>query len=285
MIWRQYRSRNSQDGSGILTVTTDHPSGVSEPAHSPARRPYFPALDGVRAIAALMVMWFHGNVLYPLRASILGQTGGRSLLRPIGLSDYDDPSSVEARRLGRDSPLLHPADPQNLPALLWVSGCIQPRRSRDLDLVLDLSVELPHGVWRATPRRAAALLVAGGGGAVLPGMAVSGPILAAALLSRGSGLAWFQIVKYSAATGTYACLVGLLVVTHGGWAHRFLASKPMRAIGRVSYGLYVFHRVVLAWSSTTWAGTQRGRGSRLSFLEPIWWRWGASTALKSTLQI
>lgn len=83
-----------------------------------------------------------------------------------------------------------------------------------------------------------------------PYLAIGAPLffcllVLGALASSGRGLAWVQVTKFSAASGTYACIVGLLLTGTTGVVNRFLASKPMRAVGRVSYGLYVFHPAVL----------------------------------------
>jgi len=266
-----------------------------------------------------MVMWFHGNVLYPLRASILGQTGVdlffvlsgfliTTILLQAKPGDWGEMRRFYIRRTLRIFPLYYGFLAvsslvgaaisiwfwiylQNFPMafgaqhlgpphfwslaveeqfyLVWPFLVLfWPRRwlSHAMWAVVALSILLrvlllrsDVSIFYLTFTRLDGL-AAGGLLALYYSrgrLAVFKPLFAAgmagcftllvvgALLSRGSGLAWFQVVKYSAATGTYACLMGLLVVTHGGWAHRFLESKPMRAIGRVSYGLYVFHWVVL----------------------------------------
>ena len=77
-----------------------------------------------------------------------------------------------------------------------------------------------------------------------------GAVLSLALLaygaqaSAGQGLGWVQVTRYSASAGIYTCLMALLILTSGTIVHRLLRSRPMRALGRVSYGLYVFHPFV-----------------------------------------
>ncbi len=61
---------------------------------------------------------------------------------------------------------------------------------------------------------------------------------------RGTGGAWFAATKYSLLAGLYAGAIGWLVCSPQARASRFLSSRPLRQIGRVSYGLYVWHPFV-----------------------------------------
>jgi peptidoglycan/LPS O-acetylase OafA/YrhL len=45
----------------------------------------------------------------------------------------------------------------------------------------------------------------------------------------------------------FACLVYLVTTSGGGWIARILSIAPLRAVGRVSYGMYVLHPVVVAF--------------------------------------
>jgi peptidoglycan/LPS O-acetylase OafA/YrhL len=66
-------------------------------------------------------------------------------------------------------------------------------------------------------------------------------------MTHGTGLAWVQAVKYCSAELLYVSIIGLLIGSAVTPVHRFLRSSPMRAIGRVSYGMYVFHPVIFGW--------------------------------------
>jgi peptidoglycan/LPS O-acetylase OafA/YrhL len=63
-------------------------------------------------------------------------------------------------------------------------------------------------------------------------------------LGHGAALGWVQVTKYTAITGFYLGIVGWLVAGGGTLAHRALSTPAMRAIGRVSYGLYVYHPAI-----------------------------------------
>ncbi len=65
-------------------------------------------------------------------------------------------------------------------------------------------------------------------------------------LSHHAGAPWIQISKFSFVTAFYAALIGLLLTSAPSPATRWLRSSPLRFIGRISYGLYVFHPLVFA---------------------------------------
>jgi peptidoglycan/LPS O-acetylase OafA/YrhL len=53
-----------------------------------------------------------------------------------------------------------------------------------------------------------------------------------------------QVLKYTSASAAYVAAIGLLICTADSVVHRVLRSRPARAIGRVSYGMYVFHPAI-----------------------------------------
>ena len=67
------------------------------------------------------------------------------------------------------------------------------------------------------------------------------------VLAHHSGAAWIQVSKFSFVTAFYASLIGLLLTTSLSGATRWLRSAPLRFVGRISYGLYVFHPMVYAF--------------------------------------
>ncbi len=64
---------------------------------------------------------------------------------------------------------------------------------------------------------------------------------------HGQGLPWEQITKFTFTTCFYSSVVGYLVVSGPILANRFLRSGPMRFIGKISYGLYVFHPAIFSF--------------------------------------
>jgi len=79
---------------------------------------------------------------------------------------------------------------------------------------------------------------------VLRGLAVILPILMLGFFAAlsGSQATWLQVVKLSLIPATYAAVMGVIVLDPA--LARFdslLAIPPLRWIGKISYGLYVYH--------------------------------------------
>jgi len=72
-------------------------------------------------------------------------------------------------------------------------------------------------------------------------------------MTHGTGLLWVQAVKYCSSELLYVSIIGLVIGIGTGIGrpitpvHRLLRSSPMRALGRVSYGMYVFHPAIFGW--------------------------------------
>ncbi len=64
---------------------------------------------------------------------------------------------------------------------------------------------------------------------------------------RDLGLTWFVTIKYLIITGFYACVVATQLVGSGSLMSKFLRVRWLRFIGRISYGLYVFHPAVFGF--------------------------------------
>ncbi len=287
-------------------------------------RPYFPELDGVRAIAALMVMVFHfGQDWYSSKLLIFGQTGvdlffvlSGFLITTILLrsrhGDWHEIRNFYIRRTLRIFPLYYGyllgvcllggtvsvwywgylqnlaaafQAPLHLAALagpghFWSLGVEEqfylvwpflilfwPRRWLShvmwgmVLFSLLLRVALLHSsvdAFQFTLTRldglAAGGLLAyyyfrGALGRFKPLLMALAPLAMLSLVlekvaSDGSGLAWVAVMKYTSATVLYAALIGLLVTTEDTWLHRILRTRPMRGIGGVSYGMYVYHPAI-----------------------------------------
>lgn len=285
-------------------------------------RPYFPELDGVRAIAALMVMAFHySQTWYWKSFMIFGQTGvdlffvlSGFLITLILLQakpgDWGEMKRFYIRRTLRIFPLYYGF----LALCLLLGGGVSGWYwfyGQNIAMSLHIPLNGPNHFWSLaveeqfylvwpllilfSPRRWLAailggtLLLAVAARIVLAHTSIDGTQLmicrmdalaAGGLLAyfyakrmierarkllwlgaavglvtmgvewwmtHGTGLAWVQAVKYCSAELLYVSMIGLLLGSAVTLVHRFLRSSPMRAIGRVSYGMYVFHPVIFGW--------------------------------------
>src|SRR5438552_14612309 len=64
---------------------------------------------------------------------------------------------------------------------------------------------------------------------------------------HAQGAPWVQVTKFSLATSFYAAIVGYLIISGPVLANRLLRLRPLRFIGKISYGLYVFHPTVFSF--------------------------------------
>jgi peptidoglycan/LPS O-acetylase OafA/YrhL len=284
-----------------------------------ATRPYFPELDGLRAIAALMVMVFHfAQTWGGPRFLIVGQTGvdlffalSGFLITTILLQsphgDWHEVRSFYLRRTLRIFPLYYFALGlycvvfsavsgwywvylQNIlqafhaplvgPDHFWSLGVEEqfylvwpflvlfwPRRGlagamwAAVVLSIGLRIALVHtqvGLFYFTPTRldglaGGALLAYGYSRGVLErykgllwGLLGAGVLSlgAESVLTHGSGMASVQVAKFTSAAVMYVAVIGLLICTSDTWVHLVLRCKPGRGIGRVSYGMYVYHPMI-----------------------------------------
>ena len=63
---------------------------------------------------------------------------------------------------------------------------------------------------------------------------------------RNSGEVWFTALKYFLLAALYAGLIGWLICSPEAGLSRVLSTRPLRFVGRISYGLYVWHPFVFA---------------------------------------
>ena len=279
-------------------------------------RPYFPELDGVRAIAALMVMVFHfQQIFHPVSVLIFGQTGVdlffvlsgfliTNILMKAQHGDWHEVRNFYIRRTLRIFPLYYGylllsclvvgvvsgwywvylqniaesfhlglAGPEHFWSLaveeqfylvwpflilFWPRRWLAGSMWGVVLVAVSLRVALVHstvGLFTFTPTRLDGL--AGGGLLAFyyargslhryrhlltwigAGALVS--LVAEKIASHGTGLAWVEVVKYTSAGALYVSIIGLLIITRDGPVHRVLECRPLRELGRVSYGLYVYH--------------------------------------------
>lgn len=298
-------------------------------AATASTRPYFPELDGVRAIAAMMVISFHfSQAWWPKKFMIFGQTGVdlffvlsgfliTTILLQARPGDWHEVRNFYIRRTLRIFPLYYwflagaALFGGGVSAAYWFYGQnVAEALGRHLvgpGHFWSLAVEeqfylvwpfvilfwprrwLAAGMWMgyaalliarvvALPTAYGTLvitltrpdgLVAGGLLAYyfargLPSRAIPwlGGLAAVAVLALGlqwklmSGqrVEWGQATKYSLAALLYVALLGLLLLTANTLVHRILRSRPLREVGRVSYGLYVYHWMVIA-TVPRWMGS------------------------------
>ena len=294
---------------------------MSNESYQPGRT-YYPALDGVRALAALMVIFFHmGQMGIPVPGpSSFGETGvdlffvlsgflitGILLRSPT--RDWGEVRNFYVRRLLRIFPLyygyLAVASLLGTTIAWWYWGYLQNipialgAPMGNIGHFWSLAVEEQfYLVWPFVvmfmPRKhlqpalwctligtvlCRIILVRSGHVAVyyltltrLDGLA-AGALLAlhqargtlararplliglcavcVALIGwegvrfHGAGLPLVQVTKFSLFAGLYGSAVGLLLIARRNFVTVLLASRPMRWLGRISYGLYVFHPQIL----------------------------------------
>lgn len=286
-----------------------------------SQRRYYPALDGARGLAALLVLLFHaGQAGLPLPSIVaFGQSGVdlffvlsgfliTSILLAARQRDWHEVRTFYGRRSLRIFPLyylclvlcshfLYPCSwpywvyLQNIwtstgrtisgPVHLWSLAVEEqfylvwpfvvlfiPRRF--LLTILSGSILFSfalrfwlasnhHDVYSLTVTRLDALS-AGGVLAtlhskgrlerwrtLLGGLAVTSGILVALAGwgFRGSGDVLFLATKFLLLAGLYSGLVGWLICAPQSWGSRLFSVRPLRYVGRISYGLYVWHPFVL----------------------------------------
>jgi len=293
---------------------------------TPMRRQhrYYPELDGVRAIAALLVMLFHAQQEgLPLRFSLgVGQTGVdlffvlsgfliTSILLKSAPRDWSEVRTFYTRRVLRIFPLYYltlvlvwmfigkpswffwvylqnfwisfgrfSSGPMHFWSLaveeqfylVWPFLVLFVPRKRLLPILTAtivfaavlrfVLVAHHHNVFVLTFTRLDGLAA----GAVLATLNAREPltrwarlmlaiaalsVIAAAILGhffRDSQNPAFEAIKYTLITAVYTCLMGWLLARPASRATRLLSVRWLRYIGRISYGLYVFHPFVFAWT-------------------------------------
>lgn len=288
----------------------------------PRPRKYYPELDGVRAIAAIMVMLFHSaQAGLPIHGLInFGQTGVdlffvlsgfliTSILLTHRQNDWTEVQIFYARRSLRIFPLYFGylailsfigagiswpywfylqnfynafSIPINGPTHFWSLAVEEhfyliwpflvlfaPRRilvpalwgmivgAAILRYYLSIhSVQIFYLTFTRLDGLAAGALIAAFHERIRrfnPSLILMSAIVCAILLlitsyiGRGRDLPWFIAVKYSIIAGMYSLFIAWLLTSPQSKIALFLGWYPLRFIGRISYGLYVFHPLIFAF--------------------------------------
>jgi peptidoglycan/LPS O-acetylase OafA/YrhL len=322
----------------------------------PGSRPYFPALDGLRAIAALLVMVFHfsqdtgKNGIW-----IMGRTGVdlffvlsgfliTTILLIAPAKDWREVRTFYIRRTLRIFPLYYGVlivtalcgsvaslwfwvYLQNIPIFFdmpvtgpghfWSLGVEEqfylvwpflvfflPRKwlVKTLWAIIGIAtffriLYLPYHLhWFILPifcrfdgLAAGALLAVFYGRGLLQQhrrrLLVLGTIATIAIcmqwwMFHGQRQIWGEVAKFSLATGVYAAVVGYVITSGSRPIVRALAWKPLRFIGKVSYGLYVFHPLCFLFLSTISAVIRQQFSFWSVFWRPSLHRCSVGTATK-----
>lgn len=129
---------------------------------------------------------------------------------------------------------------------------------------LALAARGPSGM-RGWPKIALGVILATG--------LVMAPIYVA---KTGEGSASIQVVKYTVQAVFYGAVLALAVTAGPStWAGRALTLAPLRAIGRYSYGLYVYHPFLIAWVGGWLVAGRLG----IAPASALWLRFAAIVAL------
>lgn len=288
----------------------------------PPKHTYFSELDGIRALAALMIMVFHGvDAGLPLRGPVtFGQTGVdlffilsgfliTSILLRSNHGDWGEVRTFYIRRSLRIFPLYYAfliamaltGDKHGWPFwaylqnfwfsfnwplsgqmhlwslaveeqfyLVWPFLVLFAPRRRLLPILWTMIIgavalryaiaAAGHDVFFLTFTRVdglaagAVLAVYHSRGILAKRRHLSGwgfliffaLVLVVGMRFRSSSSPAFAAVKYSLIVGMYASLLWFVVTTRENWFSGAMRWRPLRFIGRISYGLYIFHPPVFA---------------------------------------
>lgn len=90
---------------------------------------------------------------------------------------------------------------------------------------------------------------------VAAAMLVAGSILRTMWSFQETG-PWFAVVRVFSFGLTSSSLVMVCIAANerGGWFARFMSCAPLRFVGRISYGLYLYHFVIYHWTGLIGGG-------------------------------
>jgi peptidoglycan/LPS O-acetylase OafA/YrhL len=98
-------------------------------------------------------------------------------------------------------------------------------------------------------------LLSGQSGLFSTGVIASASLLfAVSYIGRGRNLPWFIAVKYSIVTWMYSFFLAWILSRRNSSVHSLLKLRPLRFVGRISYGLYVFHPAIFLLAFDTAQG-------------------------------
>src|SRR6266498_3705215 len=223
------------------------PADAAPAAGAPARPArasriaYQPALDGLRAMAILTIMLYHGEVSWPrggyLSVDLFFVLSGY-LITTLLLAEWEARATIDLKRFwsGRARRLL-PALFLMLGGIAAYAALLAPAtglarmRGDALQALLfggALAVVLAMWDHRPLPRALVQVAAVVGFGGFL-----------AMLLLIPDTVRWMYLGGFTMAAA--ACGLTVMVAAQpGGWVRRIFSTPPLPAIGRISYGLYLW---------------------------------------------
>jgi peptidoglycan/LPS O-acetylase OafA/YrhL len=89
---------------------------------------------------------------------------------------------------------------------------------------------------------------------LVTGLWVLGGLMTVASLARGERSIGLKTFKYDLIEGFYVCLLGVVLLGLFPAVNKMLRARAPRFLGRVSYGLYIFHPLAFSWTFRILAG-------------------------------
>lgn len=109
-------------------------------------------------------------------------------------------------------------------------------------------------------------------GVVLGTVLVMAPCYA---VSSGGGLAWVQVIKYTVTAAFYGGLLILAIsLPAASILGRLFTFGPLRSVGRISYGMYIYHSFAIHFASAALANDRLG-SMGIPPTVALWLRFGA----------
>jgi peptidoglycan/LPS O-acetylase OafA/YrhL len=95
------------------------------------------------------------------------------------------------------------------------------------------------------------------------------------VVASGSGAPWLQVIKFSAVAVGFGALLSLAITAERrSWTGRLFHARPLRGLGRYSYGLYVYHPFLISLAAAQFS-TDRLVAHGWSAAAALWLRVGS----------